>query len=264
MGLLKRESAWTKEYRQVWRREQRFLERYETPAETALERKLDAKIPPALRETIHGAFVKAFEVVFKKGDTVIRKAGRQESRKQDYMIRAYLADRRESRRNLRAFRKAAAAAGRGNVALSGAAGVGMGLFGVALPDIPLFTGLLLKSIYETAETFGFPCDEEKEKIFALRLIETALSGGAELREGDRRINEFLQTDRWPDQPELEACIRAAARKLSQAVVYGKFLQNIPVAGAAGGAKDAVCLRRVQQYAAIKYQKRFLIRRRTGG
>ena len=86
----------------------------------------------------------------KKGDTVIRKAGRQESRKQDYMIRAYLADRRESRRNLRAFRKAAAAAGRGNVALSGAAGVGMGLFGVALPDIPLFTGLLLKSIYETA------------------------------------------------------------------------------------------------------------------
>ena len=37
-----------------------------------------------------------------------------------------------------------------------------------------------------------------------------------------------------------------------------------VAGAAGGAKDAVCLRRVQQYAAIKYQKRFLIRRRTGG
>ena len=74
----------------------------------------------------------------------------------------------------------------------------------------------------------------------------------------------MQTDRWPDQPELEACIRAAARKLSQAVVYGKFLQNIPVAGAAGGAKDAVCLRRVQQYAAIKYQKRFLIRRRTGG
>ena len=247
MGLLKRESAWTKEYRQVWQREQRFLERYETPAETALERKLDAKIPPALRETIHGAFVKAFEVVFKKGDTVIRKAGRQ-----------------ESRRNLRAFRKAAAAAGRGNVALSGAAGVGMGLFGVALPDIPLFTGMLLKSIYETAETFGFPCDEEKEKILVLRLIETALSGGAELREGDRRINEFLQTDRWPDQPELEACIRAAARKLSQAVVYGKFLQNIPVAGAAGGAKDAVCLRRVQQYAAIKYQKRFLIRRRTGG
>ena len=47
-------------------------------------------------------------------------------------------------------------------------------------------------------------------------------------------------------------------------MYGKFLQNIPVAGAAGGAKDAVCLRRVQQYASIKYEKRFLIRRRTGG
>ena len=180
------------------------------------------------------------------------------------MIREYLADQRESRRNLRAFRKAAAASGRGNVALSGAAGVGMGLLGVALPDIPLFTGLLLKSIYETAETFGFPCEGEPEKILALRLIETALSSGDALREKDRLIDEFFQTGRWPDRPVLAEQVRAAARRLSETVVYGKFLQNIPVAGAAGGAKDAVCLRRVQQYAAIKYEKRFLIRRRTGG
>ena len=176
MGLLRRESAWTKAYRQMWQREQRFLERYGTAEESSLDRKLDVKIPPALRETLHGAFVKAFEVVFQKGDAVIRKAGGTEKRQQDFMIREYLADQRESRKNLRAFRKAAAASGRGNVALSG----------------------------------------------------------------------------------------AAARRLSETVVSGKFLQNIPVAGAAGGAKDAVCLRRVQQYAAIKYEKRFLIRRRTGG
>jgi hypothetical protein len=49
--------------------------------------------------------------------------------------------------------------------------------------------------------------------------------------------------------------------MSEAVLQGKALQNIPVIGAAGGAVDAICLSRVQKYAAIKYQKRFLIRRR---
>ena len=38
----------------------------------------------------------------------------------------------------------------------------------------------------------------------------------------------------------------------------KFLQGIPLAGAVGGAWDAVCLRRVQRYACIKYQRRFLL------
>ena len=33
MGLLRRESAWTKAYRQMWQREQRFLERYGTAAD---------------------------------------------------------------------------------------------------------------------------------------------------------------------------------------------------------------------------------------
>ena len=47
------------------------------------------------------------------------------------------------------------------------------------------------------------------------------------------------------------------------MIYSKFLQNIPVAGVVGGAKDGIYLRRVQQYAAIKYRKRFLLHRRAG-
>ena len=61
---------------------------------------------------------------------------------------------------------------------------------------------------------------------------------------------------------LEEQIRSTARQLSEAMLYSKFLQNIPVAGVVGGVKDGVFLRRVQQYAAIKYRKRFLLRRKA--
>ena len=48
---------------------------------------------------------------------------------------------------------------------------------------------------------------------------------------------------------------------AKANVGDSFLQGIPVAGAVGGAYDAVCLRRVQRYAVIKYQRRFLLARK---
>ena len=54
--------------------------------------------------------------------------------------------------------------------VSGAAGMGMGLFGVALPDIPLFTAMLLKSLYEVALSYGYNYDELGEKYFILLLI----------------------------------------------------------------------------------------------
>ena len=36
----------------------------------------------------------------------------------------------------------------------------------------------------------------------------------------------------------------------------KFLQGIPVVGAVGGAYDAVYLKRVAEYAELKYRRRF--------
>ena len=137
----------------------------------------------------------------------------------------------------------------------------MGLFGIALPDIPLFTAMMLKSVYETAESYGFPCEGEAEQMYALRVIEAALSCGEELKARNRALDLYAQTGIWPNATEWEQQIKATSRQLSEAVLLGKTLQNVPLIGAAGGAGDAVCLGRVQKYAAIKYQKRFLIRRR---
>lgn len=59
-------------------------------------------------------------------------------------------------------------------------GLGLGVLGIGLPDIALFTGLMLKSVYETALSFGFEYDSEEEKKFILRLIAGAMAYGEEL------------------------------------------------------------------------------------
>lgn len=261
MGLLKQRSPWEREFQEVWRKEQWFLRNHAEKTETVIERKLTTLAPGKLMETLHAAFEKAFELVFEKGTGVILKMGRQEMRQELYRENEAAANLSEDRKNLKAFSKGANRAGLGNVALSGVAGVGMGLFGVALPDIPLFTAMMLKSVYETAESYGFSCEGEDEQLYALRVIEAALSYGEELRERNRILDDYAQTDLWPNEAKRDLQIKATARQLSEALLLGKALQNVPVVGAVGGAGDAVCLGRIQKYAAIKYQKRFLIHRR---
>lgn len=263
MGILKQKrSPWEREYQEVWRREQWFLRRYAEKRESVIDRKVEELAPEKLMETLHGAFEKAFALVFEKGTGVILKMGRQEKRQEDYQVQADAADFREDRENLKAFSKSANRTGFGNVAVSGAAGIGMGLFGVALPDIPFFTAMMLKSVYELAESYGFPCDTPAEQMYVLRVIEAALSCGEDLRERNRALDGYAQTGLWPEERDREQQIKATARQVSEAVLLGKALQNVPVAGAAGGVADAVYLSRIQKYAAIKYQKRFLIRRRV--
>lgn len=254
-------SAWEKEYRQVWRQERRFLRKYGKEKRSLLDQKLDPLVPAKLRETLHAAFIKAFTVVFEKGTGAIDAVSRQEERRRACQVRRYAADLQENRKNLRAFSKAAGAAGRVNLALAGAEGIGLGLLGIGMPDVPLFAAMVLKSVYETAASFGFPYDTPEERGFVLRLLEAALSRGEELERCNAALNRYMQEGRWPEPAELPEQIRRAARRLSGELLYMKFLQGIPVAGAAGGAYDAVCLHRVQTYAAMKYRRRFLLDRR---
>ena len=41
----------------------------------------------------------------------------------------------------------------------------------------------------------------------------------------------------------------------------KFLQGIPVVGAVGGLYDAVYMKRINDYANLKYKKRFLLKKK---
>ena len=242
----------------MWRREQRFLRAYSAPPRDPLGRLLEEKVPEDLARVLCGAFAKAFALVFEKGGGVIRRAGRQARREAAYEARYRAAAARRDRRSLREFSAAASAAGWGSAALAGTQGVGLGLLGIGLPDVLLFTVMLLKSLRETAVSFGYAGDGPEERLFTLRLIAAALSHGEELERRNAALNRFLQSGVRTEDADLSGQLRETADQLARAMLCWKFLQGIPLAGAVGGAWDAVCLRRVQRYACIKYQRRFLL------
>lgn len=100
------------------------------------------------------AFVKAFTLIFEKGTSVIEKTYNREDLERTYQVSLYAAKLKEDRKTLRLFSKKAGGIGTKNMALSGISGIGMGILGVGLPDIPIFTAMLLKSIYEIALSYG--------------------------------------------------------------------------------------------------------------
>ena len=267
MALFSTKTPWQRAWQEMLRREARLARRAEARREPWLNRALEGRVPAGVREKLDAAFVKAFQLVFDKGTGVIeRSCGKQRRQAQFLACRILLEEQGDSRAALAAFPRAARSAGRGNLLLSGAEGVGLGLLGIGLPDIPVFTAVLLKSLYETAMSFGFPYDTPGERRLILRLIRTALSSGEDYRRGCRDIDGFFRRGEWEEAAPMEEEIRAAAGALSGAILYAKFLQGVPLVGAAGGVYDAVFLGRVTQLARVKYQRRFLLehRPRSGG
>ncbi|MBQ8597143.1 MAG: EcsC family protein, partial [Lachnospiraceae bacterium] len=47
---------------------------------------------------------------------------------------------------------------------------------------------------------------------------------------------------------------------SKELLYMKFLQGIPIVGAAGGAYDVIYMKQVVKYAEMKYRRRFYTKR----
>ncbi|MDD7718129.1 MAG: EcsC family protein [Eubacteriaceae bacterium] len=255
-----RKSPWLKELEKVEKKEEAFLSKRADKKETYLNNLLADKVPEKLQSTLDAAFAKAFRMIFEKGTAVIEKTYNKEAREQNFQISEYSAEVKKNRRSARVFSKKAASTGRINMALSGISGIGMGALGVGLPDIPIFTAMILKSIYEIALSYGFDYDSEEERYFILLVIQGALTYGDEMAAINRRINEFIEErdgePRLNPEYSQEEMIVQTAGHLSKELLYMKFLQGIPVAGIIGGAYDVVYMKRIVEYAKLKYARRF--------
>ncbi len=261
MPLFQRKTPLEKEWLLLQKREASFLRRQEQKKENILTMKLSKKIPAKLQQTLDTAFYQAFALIFAKGTHIIEKTYKAEERKKNFQINDYADDVRQSRKSLRAFGKQANAAGTGNMLLSGAAGIGMGLMGVGIPDIPVFTSLLLKNIYEISLSYGYDYKLPQEQYFILLLIEAAVSCGQQSRSLNEEINRCIRWGTLPEVEDLTPQIRKTADALAKDLLYMKFLQGIPVVGAIGGAYDAVTMGHVSDYAKLKYQRRLLERKK---
>ena len=251
----KQQKIMERELSRLYKQERSFLEKRMEKKDSALNRLLAEKVPEKLQGTLDAAFAKAFALVFEQGPAVIEKSVNREEKEKQFQVDSYAAEIKGDRRSLRAFSRKAGGTGRLNLALSGAAGIGLGVLGVGLPDIALFTALMLRGIYEIALRYGFSYESDTERQFILLLISGAVTYGEELKVIDDELNAFIQRGVFTVR-DTEALIRQAAGGLSKELLYMKFLQGIPIVGAVGGAYDAVYMKRVMEYTELKYLRRF--------
>lgn len=254
--MKEKQSLIKKEWLKLVKEERAYLKKRMDKKDSKLNQLLEKKVPEKLQGTLDAAFSKAFFVVFEKGTGVIEKTFKKEELQKTYQINEYAADVRKNRKSLQVFSKRAAGSGNRNLLLSGVSGVGLGILGVGIPDIVLFTGLMLRSIYEIALNYGFDYQSEEEKEFILYLIRGALSYGKELQEINEELNSFIENGDYGRKINIKESIDATAGCLSKELLYMKFLQGIPIVGAAGGAYDAIYMKQVVKYAEMKYRRRF--------
>ena len=139
-----------------------FLIRRKKQKQSYIDSKIEKYVPEGLAGTLGAAFTKAFEIIFRDGTGIIKKTyGRGSSDNDDIVM----------------LRNRARAILAKDTVVTAAEGTGLGLAGIGLPDIPVFTAVLLRNIYQLAECYGFDYESKTEQVFILKLIETGLSYG---------------------------------------------------------------------------------------
>lgn len=255
---LKNKCHYQKEWEALCKKEKKYLEQRKNKKESKLTLFLAEKVPEKMQSTLDKAFEKAFFLIFEKGTAVIEKTYKKEEMEKEYKIHIYADGIHKNRKSFQAFSKGADKVSGRNLTLSALSGMGMGLLGIGLPDIPVFTGMILRCIYEIAINYGFDYHSEEEKYFVLLLIEGAVSYDDHLEEINNKIDTYIRERRIPNGCIPAEQIVSTSSMLSRELLYMKFLQGVPIAGVVGGAYDVVYMKRISEYAKLKYKKRFLL------
>lgn len=271
--------SWDNEWRLQELKEESFLVRHvmdKTPKWVSL---VEKKVPDTLQNTLEAAFTKAFVAVFEKGAGLIEKTYRK-----DKQIFRYRQNKKEmeqedfNRKAVKRFERQAKRTAGKNLVISTVEGIGFGIVGLGIPDIPIFVSVLLKSIYEIAISYGFQYTTEKEKLFILKVIDAALQNGDVLRKKNAEVNKLIEryyeeetipeqvgeTDEFVTELQITRQIDISAQALSHELLYGKFVQGMTFVGVVGGTADFTCLKRITDYASLKYKRRFLLRQMPEG
>ena len=265
MALFNKKSPWEKEWEDLLKKESKFAEKRQAGPTSVLINKLDRFMPEKLSGTLNAAFFKGFEMIFEKGTGVIEKTYNKQQKEKDFQINTYAAELGADRKSVRKFTKQAKSAKATNLLVSTVEGVGLGLVGAGIPDIPLFIAMLLKSVYEIALSYGYRYDTEEEKVFILRMIQVAMLDDEAFLEANMEFNDLIDQI-VADGDSLEgyrvdknAQMRATSEALSAEMMYTKFLQGTMIIGMAGGIFDPIYINRISDYAVLKYRRRFLRR-----
>lgn len=224
-----------------------FLIKRKKQKQSYIDSKIEKYVPKGLAGTLTAAFTKAFEIIFRDGTGVIKKT-----------YSRYSSDNCDISR-LHSRARAILAK---DTVITASEGTGLGLAGIGLPDIPVFTAVLLRNIYQLAECYGFEYESKTEQVFILKLIETGLSYGEDTEKLNDELNtlmEQIDNEDYTYYGLISQHIKAASEAVSKEVLYMKFIQTIPGVGAAGGISNLTCLNKVGRFAELKYRKRLIMK-----
>ena len=263
MSLISKKSPWEKDWSDLQKKEEKFIARRMEGPTFALINKLDRFIPKKLSGTLDAAFAKGFALIFEKGTGIIEKTYNKEKKKANFQVNTYASELMADKQSVRQFTKQAKSARATNLLVSSVEGVGLGLVGAGIPDIPLFAAVVLKSVYEVALSYGYDYQTDEEKVFILKVIEVAMYDEEKFVEENAELNALIDEivadgDTLAGyEVDKEAQIKLTARALSHEMLYTKFLQGQLIIGIAGGIFDPVYVNRISNYAVLKYRRRFL-------
>lgn len=224
-----------------------------------ISEKIQGKIPEKLKLTLESAFYNAFKVVIKNGSKYIEKLYNKEKIKLDHEINDYSLNKRMTRKSLKLIDSQGKKSKLINSTISTVEGVGLGLLGIGIPDIPVFISMILKTVYEIALSYGFDYEIEEEKIYILNLINVALSSEEEKQIYNEKLNNIENKIILGLDIEniLDEEIKETSKVLSNSLLVAKFIQGLPIVGVIGGVTNYQFISKVSKHARIRYKKRYL-------
>jgi len=223
--------------------------------------KIREKIPEKAMTSLEVAFEKGFTLIFTKGDGLIDKMGIEKARRQ-YEIYAASLDKMIYEETLKAVDKSAGGRTAMTKGITTAEGSGLGIFGIGLPDIPIFLAMLLKTSYEIAAGYGIDFRDEREKRYTLALLNTIFSSSEDksfFSDECDMIGAAIDHNEAVDTEIHQEDIELVSNTLATDMLVAKFLQGFTFAGVIGGPINLHMVHKVSKIAKIKYKKRFLNR-----
>ena len=145
-----------------------FLSRKAQELVSPLKEKVEEKIPQKAVdksvEMLQAAFEKSFDLVLEKGSDLIGKTCSEQKLLEQYEA---FANKPLSNWELSKLGAKAAARASANMVFSTVQGGLMGVFGIGLPDVPIFLAAVFKTLFEISLRFGYPYNTRQEQLYQM-------------------------------------------------------------------------------------------------
>ena len=222
---------------------------------------LEGKIPDKLEETLRKAFVSAFKAVFRGGKTLIDKTYNSEALEAEHRAMLDEIAEKGDRPLLQKLRYSGKKRHLKAMGMATTEGVGLGLLGIGIPDVPILIANLIRICSMSAKSHGIDVDQESEQLYMLLLIELVAQPTMAREAVNEKLNHLAQVIEQGEniQINLNTQMTQTAEALATAMLFSHFVMGLPIVGVAGGLYNTVIVSQLHQLAEMKYQMRLLNR-----